>query len=135
MRLRRVAWPVLRPASSRRIRSPGTGDGSLVDDPAVRAPLVLNNRSFHDITEIVCGYAEKPPGRWWLPTFMLAFTIAARRSVHRLPGDHRHRHLGHEQRRGLGVGHHQLRLLDRYRPRRNADLRHSLLAEAEVAPR
>jgi Ni/Fe-hydrogenase subunit HybB-like protein len=56
--------------------APGTGDGSLVDDPAVRAPLVLNNRSFHDITEIVCGYAEKPPGRWWLPTFMMAFTIA-----------------------------------------------------------
>ena len=56
--------------------APGTGDGSLVDDPAVRAPLVLNNRSFHDVTEIVCGYAEKSPGRWWLPTFALAFTLA-----------------------------------------------------------
>ncbi len=56
--------------------APGTGDGSLVDDPAVRAPLVLNKRSIHDITEIVCGYAEKPPGRWWLPVFGLAFTLA-----------------------------------------------------------
>lgn len=56
--------------------APGTGDGSLIDDPAVRAPLVLNNRSIHDITEIVCGYAEKPPGRWWLPAFGIAFTLA-----------------------------------------------------------
>ena len=52
------------------------GDGSLVNDPAVDAPLVLNNRSLNDITEIVCGYAEKPPGRWWLPTFVIAATFA-----------------------------------------------------------
>ena len=56
--------------------APGTGDGSLVDDPAVRAPLVLNNRSFHDITEIVCGYAENKPPRWWLPAFMFASSVA-----------------------------------------------------------
>ncbi len=36
------------------------GDGSLVEDPAVRPPLVLNNRSFGELTEIVCGYAENP---------------------------------------------------------------------------
>jgi Ni/Fe-hydrogenase subunit HybB-like protein len=56
--------------------APGTGDGSLVDDPAKRAPLVLNNRSVKDITEIVCGYTENKPGRWWLPTFMLVSSIA-----------------------------------------------------------
>ena len=38
---------------------PATGDGSLVEDPAVRAPLVLGNRSFNWVTETVCGYAEK----------------------------------------------------------------------------
>jgi molybdopterin-containing oxidoreductase family membrane subunit len=55
---------------------PATGDGTLVDTPGVRPPLVLNNRSFKDITEIVCGYAEQKPGRWWLPTFLTAFGIA-----------------------------------------------------------
>jgi hypothetical protein len=31
------------------------------------APLVLNNRSFTEVTDIICGYAENKPGRWWLP--------------------------------------------------------------------
>jgi Ni/Fe-hydrogenase subunit HybB-like protein len=55
---------------------PGTGDGSLVDDPAVRAPLVLNNRSFTEVTDIICGYNETKPGKWWLPVFGVAATIA-----------------------------------------------------------
>ena len=33
----------------------------------------------------------------------------------------------------LGLRHRQLRLVDRYRPRRNADLRHSAAAQAELA--
>jgi Ni/Fe-hydrogenase subunit HybB-like protein len=55
--------------------APGTGDGTLVDDPAARAPLVLNNRSFHDITEIVCGYQEKGAGAWFLPAIGLTATV------------------------------------------------------------
>ncbi len=55
--------------------SPGS-DGSLIEDPAIRAPLVLNDRSLHEVTEIVCGYAENAPGRWWLPTFLLTATVA-----------------------------------------------------------
>ncbi len=34
----------------------------------------------------------------------------------------RHRRLGHQQPGRLGLRHHELRLLDRYRPRRHADL-------------
>jgi Ni/Fe-hydrogenase subunit HybB-like protein len=56
--------------------APGTGDGSLVDDPAVRAPLVLNNRSFTEVTDIICGYTENSPGRWWMPLFGLTATVA-----------------------------------------------------------
>ncbi len=60
------------------IQDAPTGDGTLIEDPAVRAPLVLNDRSIHDITEIVCGYCEKPPpGKWWLPAFCIASTFAA----------------------------------------------------------
>ncbi len=55
---------------------PGTGDGSLVDDPAVRAPLVLNNRTFTEVTDIICGYTEEKPGRWWVPVFGLTSTAA-----------------------------------------------------------
>ncbi|MFN0132631.1 MAG: NrfD/PsrC family molybdoenzyme membrane anchor subunit [Phycisphaerales bacterium] len=56
--------------------APGTGDGSLIDDPAVRAPLVLNNRSFTEVTDIICGYTENKPGRWWLPTLGFTSTVA-----------------------------------------------------------
>jgi Ni/Fe-hydrogenase subunit HybB-like protein len=53
-----------------------TIDGTIIDDPSVRAPLVLKNRSFHEITEIVCGYAEQKPGGWWLPVFGFANMLA-----------------------------------------------------------
>jgi len=56
--------------------APGTGDGSLVDDPAIRAPLVLNNRSFKEVTDIICGYTENKPPQWWLPVFGLVASIA-----------------------------------------------------------
>jgi len=54
------------------VRLPDVGDGSLVEDPALRAPLVLNNRSFGEVTEIISGYAENRAPRFWLP--MIAFT-------------------------------------------------------------
>ncbi|MCU0689646.1 MAG: hypothetical protein MUE97_07900, partial [Phycisphaerales bacterium] len=55
---------------------PVTGDGTLTNDPATRAPLVLGNRDFHSVTETVCGYIEKGPGRWWLPAFILSAKVA-----------------------------------------------------------
>ncbi|MCX5689726.1 MAG: hypothetical protein NTV94_08085, partial [Planctomycetota bacterium] len=55
---------------------PGTGDGTLVETPGKRADLVLNGRSFKELTDIICGYAENPPPRWWLPVFGLVSTIA-----------------------------------------------------------
>ncbi len=55
----------------------GTGaDGTLNEDPAIRSSLVLNDRSLHDITEIVCGYAENTPGKWWKPLFFATATLA-----------------------------------------------------------
>jgi molybdopterin-containing oxidoreductase family membrane subunit len=55
---------------------PRTGDGTLIDDPAVRAPLVIGGRSIKDVTDIVCGYVENRPGRWWLPFFALVAGIS-----------------------------------------------------------
>ena len=39
---------LIKPPPSPPELNPTTGDGSLVDDPAVRAPLVLGGRSFND---------------------------------------------------------------------------------------
>ncbi len=44
-----------------------------------------------------------------------------------------HRRLGPERPGGLGLGHHQLRLLGRHRPRRHADLRDPAAVPPEVA--
>ena len=53
------------------------GDGSLTEDPALRPPLVLGGRGFHDVTGTVCRYAESPPTRTWLTLFTIASTVAA----------------------------------------------------------
>jgi Ni/Fe-hydrogenase subunit HybB-like protein len=54
----------------------GLGDGSLTEDPAVEHPLVLGNRSFGDVTNIVCGYAENPAPLWWWLAFLTFAPIA-----------------------------------------------------------
>ena len=64
------------PVEPPRRMDPVTLDGTIVDDPSVRPPLVLGNRSFHDVTNIVCGYAENKPGSWWLPVFGLTSSVA-----------------------------------------------------------
>ena len=43
------------------------------------------------------------------------------------------RHLGRYDSRRLGLRHHQLRVVDRYRPRRHADLGDSAAVQADVA--
>ena len=55
---------------------PGSGDGTLIETPGVRAPLVLNNRTFTEVTDIICGYTENAAPRWWLPLFGFAATVA-----------------------------------------------------------
>ncbi len=50
-----------------------------------------------------------------------------------LPVLRRRRRLGHQHPGRLGIRHRQLRVVDRYRPRRHADLRHSCSAQAELA--
>jgi len=54
----------------------GTGDGSLIEHPGKRAPLVLNNRTPAEITEIISGYAENSPGWWWWIAFLTAANVA-----------------------------------------------------------
>ena len=53
--------------------------------------------------------------------------------THRQPAADRHRHLGQQHPGRLGLRHHQLRLVDRHRPRRHADLGDSAAAPPGVA--
>ena len=53
--------------------------------------------------------------------------------AHVLPVLQGRRHLGRQHSRRLGIRHRQLRLVDRYRPRRHADLGDSAAAAAVVA--
>ena len=52
---------------------------------------------------------------------------------HRISLPERRRHLGRHHPHRLGLRHRQLRLVDRHRPRRHADLRHPLIAAPIVA--
>ncbi|CAG0998432.1 hypothetical protein PHYC_02714 [Phycisphaerales bacterium] len=56
---------IVRGPTGGRDPDPVTGDGTLIDTPGVRSPLVLNDRSFKEITDIICGYVESKPPRWW----------------------------------------------------------------------
>jgi len=71
----------VRPAPAGQRLDPKTGDGTLIDTPGVRPPLVLNNRSFSEVTEIICGYAEKPPPLWWTPMAAITAGLAALMTV------------------------------------------------------
>jgi len=42
-----------------------------------RPELVLNHRSFHWITDKVCGIVEEPTPRWWKVTFVVALLLAS----------------------------------------------------------
>ena len=61
--------------------------------------------------------------------------LAARHAghLHLLDGLQGHRRVGQQHPGRLGVRHHQLRLVDRHRPRRDADLRDPAAVPAEVA--
>ena len=55
---------------------PATIDGTIVDDPGVRAPLVLGQRDFHSVTETICGWVESKTPTWWFPAFMISASLA-----------------------------------------------------------
>jgi hypothetical protein len=80
-------------------------------------PLVLGDRSFGDVTNIVCGYAENPAPLWWLLAFCTRAVAGIGTMLILYMIDDGRRHLGPEQPGRLGVGHHELRVLDRHRPR------------------
>ena len=112
--------------TTRRTTSPG------------RAPLVLgNNELRHTVTDKICRRrrTNRPPPPWcggpsssisvsrpWPLGVMIVYLFV-----------HGRRRLGRQQPGRLGLRDRQLRVLGRYRPRRNADLRDPLPVPSEVA--
>ena len=93
-----------------------------------RDPLLAGahdaSRSITETGQRASPRTSAPLG-WWI-CFGISLDVPGRaRRLGRLPVLGRHRRLGQQQPGRLGVGHHQLRLLDRYRPRRHADQRRS----------
>ena len=112
-----------------------SGEASRRCEPLARVPLVLNKRNFSWVTESHfrrrrrirrrAGGGSRLPS----PAMIAGFGLL----LPRLPDFHRRRHLGIESSGRLGLGHHQLRFLDRYRPRRHSHLRDPVFAPAEMA--
>ncbi|MDV6031383.1 MAG: hydrogenase [Phycisphaera sp. RhM] len=51
------------------------GLDNTVERPGERAPLVLGETTYHDITEAVCKVAERPPSKGWIGGFLVAFAL------------------------------------------------------------
>ena len=91
--------------------------------------------TFGSVTDKISAIvlAKRTPRGWYLG-FGAAF--AAGDAAARVAEPSRrqgYRHLGQQPAGRLGVGHHQLRLVDRHRPRGHADLGDPAAAPAEVA--
>ncbi len=102
-------------------------------------PLVAARRArSRSITDdgLPASPRTKAPRGWWiaLPASRSRSPASSATCVGYLFWQRRRR-LGKQRPGRLGLGHHQLRLVDRYRPRRHADLRHPLPVPAEVAHR
>ena len=105
-----------------------------VEQPLARVPLVLNKRNFSWITDRISGAVEDPAPRWWWVAFAITSTVAVfGLLLSRLPDLDRRRHLGAESPGRLGVGHHQLRFLDRYRSRRHSHFGDLVFASPKMA--
>lgn len=52
-----------------------------IDDPRQRAPLVLNERSFGEVTKMVLGAHEMPLPLWWWVTFLISLGLLTMLSV------------------------------------------------------
>ncbi len=112
---------------------------AVLQDPQLMEvnPPLVRSEDYHDLTEqisaIVEGDVVKTPMKYWITlaitasdhwscwALMLAYLVSTGIGV-----------WGNNQPDRLGVGHHELRVLDRYRPRRHADLGDSVSVPAEV---
>src|ERR1700737_1453913 len=85
-----------------------------------RPPMVLNNRSMSWITNLIAGIPEQKTPLWWYITIAITASLAPFGFFFFFPVVFLSRWLGKQYSGRLGLGYHQLRVLDRYRSRWNA---------------
>ena len=100
-----------------------------------QSDVVGPGHSFGSVTDKITSAVLRPgflPG--WLVGFVIAFGVMSMfLFADHVAADQGHRHLGRQHPRRLGLRHRQLRLVDRHRPRRHADLGDPAAVPAEVA--
>ena len=91
-------------------------------EAAIREPLILGHKTYHDITEDVCKPIEDKAPRMWYILFSIAAILGLYGvgCILYLLGTGS-RYMGTEQDCWMGVGHHELRMVGRYWSRRNTD--------------
>ena len=120
-----LAMPSFPPSAGRRSSEPPEFAQARAE--LVREPYVANGRDAAWVGDHIASVVQNPAPLWWWIASVIAAGVAAFTGLGiALSHHHGRRRLGREQLGQLGVGHHQLRLLDRHRPRRNDDRRHSL---------
>ena len=104
---------------------------------ALRAtPVIAPGHDFETVTETIAQIplSKRTPLGWFVGFLDRASRCSTMlHMAHRLPAAEGHRHLGQQHPGRLGVRHHQLRLVDRHRPRRHADLGDPAALQAAVA--
>ena len=100
-------------------------------------PVIDEGHSLASVSDKIAGIVLKRKITiGWVFGFLIAFGVMQLLMGARHLADHQgRRHLGHQHPDRLGIRDRQLRLVDRYRPRRHADLGDSSSAQSVVAQR
>ena len=98
-------------------------------------PVIAPGHSYRSITEKLTDMVltTHTPLAWFGVIFVGFSLLMVPDGVPRLPARQGHRHLGQQRPGRLGVRHHQLRLVDRHRPRRHADFGDPAAVQAGLA--
>ena len=99
--------------------------------------IIAPGFNYATVTDKIANVVLKPiqttPQQWWITLFIAFVAMQGLLAGALLAVLQRRRRVGHHHPGGLGLRHRQFRVVDRYRPRRNADLGHSAAAQAGLA--
>ena len=102
----------------------------------VREPLITGSKTYHQITEDICAPTEKTPNLTWVIAFCNFRDLSVIWFVlHRLDYLVWNWFVESQPDNRLGMGYHQLCLVDWYRSCRNPYFRHSLDISSKMAYR
>ena len=123
----RTTYLAQAPQSERRPRRRDmTVASALERAPALAEAAAVLSRTIDDraITDLVCAPLMRSAGKGWWIAFLVCVGGNAGDALRRLHAlQRRHRHLRQQHQRRLGLPDRELRLVDRPRQRRHADLR------------